>query len=239
MKKLLVLMLLVCLSLLAGCGSHEIPSSPTPSSETRRSLLFMGDSIMVGLSPAIESQLNDKTIKYIHAGKVSSGLCNQNFYNWPLNLRQLMQREKPSLVLICLGTNDAQGIKTSNAFLAFKSKEWVQTYKNRVREINEIVKSHNAKMVWLLPPVMGRKKLAANVFYIKGLIQEVCDEEKTTCIDLWNVLANKQGKFQYRMTDSPSKSVEIRAKDGIHVKKAGNQKLASYVIAQLRGRFLF
>lgn len=66
--------LFICMFLLTCC-TNKI------NKDNCSSILFIGDSIIAGLEPVIESQLNNKKIKYIQEGNVSSGLCNKEFYN--------------------------------------------------------------------------------------------------------------------------------------------------------------
>lgn len=150
-----------------------------------------------------------------------------------------MKKYQTSLVVICIGTNDTQSIKLDNYYIPFRSKKWIKLYKERIKEIINIVRSFDSEIVWLLPPIMGRKKIVTKVYYIKNIIQDVCDECNVLCIDLWSILADKYGQFQYSTVSSYGNQIALRAKDGIHITPMGNQILAKYVILQLKMRFNF
>ncbi len=226
MKKT-VFLLLFLLLVYGACAKKQ----PTPV--VSNAVLLAGDSIMAGMGPEIENQLRGRTAsRFLQKGKVSSGLCRPDFYDWPSKLERFMLSYHPSLVLFCIGTNDTQPISASYGRLPFLSEEWRREYEERVESLILISRRYGADIVFVSPPVMGRKKLYADVPRINSIIRTVCRRNNVMFVDLWYLLADRSGRFQ-QYVDIDGMKVAIRAKDGVHVRREGNRILAGNVIQHL------
>ena len=227
--KKIIFFLLFLLLIYGACAKRP----PTPIASN--TVLLAGDSIMAGMGPEIANQLKGTgNYRFIQKGKVSSGLCRPEFHDWPAKLKRLMIEHHPRLVLFCIGTNDTQSISTKKfGSVPFLSSEWKDEYKMRLGELIRTAREYGADIAFLSPPVMGRKNLNSGVQHINAIIRSVCREQHVQYVDLWYRLADKNGQFQRYMTIGHER-VEIRAKDGVHVRKRGNQLLAQKAINDLQ-----
>ena len=117
-------------------------------------------------------------------------------------------------------------MRINGRILEFKSKEWQNEYRRRVEEIINIARRSGADIIFVSPPIMGRKGLGPNVDYINGIIKNTCIRNHVFYIDLWHYLADEHGQYQrYDYDGTP-----LRAKDGVHVTPHGNRKLARAVL---------
>jgi len=226
MKKT-ILFLLMLLLVYGACAKKQ----PTPV--VSDAVLLAGDSIMAGMGPQIEDQLRGRSAgRFLQKGKVSSGLCRPDFYDWPSHLERFMLGCHPSLVLFCIGTNDTQPISTAHGRLDFLSDEWIREYEDRVESLIVISRRYGAEIVFVSPPVMGRKDLFHGVPRINSIIRSVCRRNSVMYIDLWHLLADGSGRFRQYASIAGERTA-VRAKDGVHVTRAGNRILAAQVIRHL------
>jgi hypothetical protein len=242
--KKFVLLLLAAMVVVVACSTrHRTPIAPTET------ILFAGDSIMAGMGPAIQKLMQTGRLRapdgfllrehalhyrYVQEGKVSSGLCRPDFYNWPARLHGFTARYHPKLILICIGTNDTQHIRTGHGVLEFRSHAWEREYRRRILTLIGIAKDAGAEVVFVSPPIMGREKLRTGVEYVNGIIRKTCVQDHVLFIDLWHHLADGSGKYQRYWHNSPEiYPVPLRAADGVHVAPEGNRLLAEAVVKTL------
>ncbi len=242
--KRFVILLLAAMVIAGACSTrHRTPIAPTES------ILFAGDSIMAGMGPAIQKLMQTGRLKasdgfllrehalhyrYVQKGKVSSGLCRPDFYDWPVRLLDFTKRYHPKLILICIGTNDTQNIRTRNGNLEFRSHAWVMEYRRRVLALIGIAKDAGSDVVFVSPPIMGREKLRNDVPHINDIIRSVCVQERVLFIDLWHYLSDSNGNYQRYWHNSPELyPTPLRAADGVHVTPEGNRLLSEAVVKTL------
>ncbi len=243
MKKFVIL-LIAAMVIVGACSTrHRTPVAPTET------ILFAGDSIMAGMGPAIQKLMQTGRLRapdgfllsehalhynYVQKGKVSSGLCRPDFYNWPVRLYDFTARYHPKLILICIGTNDTQQIRTGQGVLEFRSQAWEREYRRRILTLIGIARDAGAEVVFVSPPIMGREKLRSGVEYVNGVIKKVCVQDRVLFIDLWKLLADSSGNYQRYWHNSPELyPTPLRAADGVHVAPEGNRLLAEAVVMTL------
>ena len=204
--------------------------------EVTATVLCAGDSLMAGFGPTLEKKF-DKSIRFIQAGKVSSGLCSRKFYDWNAALAQYLGKYHPAVVLMCLSTNDTQNISDGKRSYRFFTEEWKQVYKERVLALIAEAGRQGAELIWISPPVMGREELEAGLRPLCRFIESICAEKGVKVIDLFPVLSAAGGHY----VDSGyinGKTVSWRYKDGVHITAAGNDYVVSRAIKPVLKRAL-
>lgn len=98
-------------------------------------ILLLGDSLAVGLAPRLKQLAEGAGYAFVGAG-VSGSTSSQ----WEDRVPTLLASERPSLVLVSLGTNDGAG-DTSKADL-------------HIGNIAHLVSAGAPTFVWILPPSM-------------------------------------------------------------------------------------
>lgn len=114
-----------------------------------KGVLLIGDSLAVGLGPIIGAYYKDKGIPFTSAGEGST-----NARQWRARMREavaLPDVEKPDLVLVSLGTNDALSTTLRQEFSA------------NMIDICESAAKVNARCVWLRAPNRTASMVSAPV----------------------------------------------------------------------------
>ena len=189
-------------------------------------VLMMGDSVMGDIDFSMQRLLKKDfpSWKVIDGHKVSSGLTNQTYYDWPATAKKLVEKYKPDYVFILLGTNDAQGMMLNGKGLAFSKDLWVNEYSNRVNKIKEIMQSNDSSWYWIGLPVTKDKGFNSRLQVIRD-IQE--SQTKDRYISVESIF----GKNDH----SEPINMKLRAADGIHLNSSGSDLVAKELLNKLKG----
>lgn len=199
----------------------NIVSSQKLPCEKNCKVLMLGDSVMGDVSFAIQRLLHKEkpSWKIIDAHKVSSGLSNQNYYNWPVIANTLIEKNKPDYILILIGTNDAQGFISHGKKHFFGKDDWKNEYLTRAKEMTSLF--HITNWSWIELPIVNDKKFNEKLEIIRQLQNTVSKE---------NYIETKT-IFDKRDANG-SVDMKLRAGDGIHLNSNGANLLAKYIISK-------
>lgn len=189
-------------------------------------VLMIGDSVMGDIDFSMQRLLKKEfpTWKVIDGHKVSSGLTNQTYYDWPATAKKLVEKNKPDYVFVLLGTNDAQGMMLNGKGLAFSKDLWVNEYSSRVNKIKEIMQDNQSTWYWIGLPVTKDKGFNSRLQVIRD-IQE--SQTKDRYISVEPIF----GKNDH----SEPINMKLRAPDGIHLNSSGSDMVAKELLGKLKG----
>ncbi len=227
MYRNLVILLVICLAL-ASPGQAQAQKKIFRNAY---SVLVVGDSLSIPLGERLGEYFKLRPgITFHRLGKVSSGLARPDFFDWEVNLAAMANRHKPDAVFIMIGTNDTKNLTTpSGSARTFGAKGWQKEYMRRGQRLLDICRKANpsVSIFWVGAPVMGRAQLDREVRVVNQALVRLC-ERNANCsyIDTRDVLADSRGRFLSHRTGENGQSLRLRAKDGVHVTKAGSMLLA-------------
>ena len=202
---------------------------PTP---TR--VLLAGDSLMESLGPQLRTELAGyENLTLIPIGKKSTGLSRPDFYNWPLVLKQHMEKDNPHIVVFWVGTNDPQNIFGMTGLGEPCSRPWQRAYLSKIYEIMNIVGHYHAYLIFMGPPVVGDKKLDDQLAKINRLMAWACKVRRAGYVDTRKILADGKGRFRFSAPMKDGKDATIRYKDGVHITADGNQLVMDRLVLYL------
>lgn len=144
------------LAVVAGVGLVRlIGRGPKIGDGTR--LLVIGDSLAVGLGPALQAMAKEQKIPFDAVAEVGTRI--DQWATRP-DLDQHLAAFKPTLVLVSLGTNDE-----------YMQGDWVvgRQHDAAVALLNKITKA-GADYVWIGPPTLPKAKSNGIVTMLKKMI---------------------------------------------------------------------
>ena len=157
----------------------------------------------------------------INAHKVSSGLCNTEYYDWPKTAGDLAKQYHPDIVLLTMGPNDGQEIYLPHKRLKLGSDEWHAEYVARFKKMVAEASSTGAKVYWFSVPVMRDASLEGKMNFIRAAQQDALSQlPQVGVIDETASFHDDQGHFIEKGKVN-GKLRTLRAGDGVHLTAAG------------------
>ncbi len=145
-KNILIYTISSILTLL-GLGIVVSKLTNKPKNLSNERIAIIGDSLAVGLSPKLSKIAKEQNIPFFSGGAGGSSIhqwsIGTSIKSW--NLKEIvnsLNAFKPTIVLISLGTNDANGIDSFGS----------QVEKTIKTDIETLLKKVNASVIWIAPP---------------------------------------------------------------------------------------
>jgi hypothetical protein len=219
----------------AGGGPEEPDETveplrtPTPSDKLRFAVI--GDSFAVGMGQALGAGLDPELVHLTGRAELATGLARPDFFNWPAEVSRIANDYRPDVLVVMLGSNDAQPISYPDGRVvpAF-SHEWGEAYRAEVDKVISAATSEGTRVVWVgLPPMREtfRQQWARNLN--ERFAQEAQEFPAAEYVD---TMRRFGGTYSAYLRQDGQAEL-IRASDGVHFTTAGYAILADIVIERM------
>ena len=205
-------------------GESDEPSTATtgPDGESRRPLTpddplrlwIAGDSLAGSVGPSLgELTANTGVVQPQYDSRISSGLLNPGFFDWPEHAEQELADLDPEVVVFVIGTNDAN--------------VWDRSLENQYRLRTEammrlLAGTGDREVFWVGPPVAKADDLESGVLAVAAIQQEIAKKVPgVNYIDAHLLFDDDRGEYQFRFADLDGDIEIMRAGDGVHFSIAG------------------
>lgn len=211
---------------------------PIATAKKPRVVALVGDSMMaVGLS----AQLLRETARYdglkmIRAFRSGTGLSRPEVFNWLNEYPQMIMQQRPDIIILAMGANDAQGFVADKKVLSFGSPEWEQVYMQRVQDFLSMLLKHDTTVLMMSLPSMRSKSFNEKIQLINQMNRAVVSKmiQENANIIWWDpthYFENASGDFQeFIINPKTKKIVRIRSSDGIHLSDEGAGLITPIII---------
>ncbi len=201
-------------------------------------LLLAGDSMMRELGSAIStvapSELTRAELDY----RVSSGLSRPDFFDWPTQLAQLAATHDPEAVVLLFGTNDFQNLAVDGAVLDAGSPAWIAEYSRRVGLVMDLLRRGDATVHWVALPPMRSAGFDAGMAQLNEVYrQQAATRPWVAVVELAPVLGGSDGAYAAHLPGADGTPESIRQEDGVHFSRAGANRAAAAVWADVVGEW--
>ena len=199
----------------------------------------IGDSLAGQVAQGLTNALTDRpAIATQNKAKESSGLVRDDFYDWGKAAADIAGTgDKIDFVVVMMGSNDSQPLRDGNDVLDPLSDRWKAQYQARAAALLAPFKAKKIPVAWLGLPPMRSDRLSADMNKLNALDRETAEKEGAAYIDIWDAFANPAGGFDAFGPDVTGANAKLRGVDGVHFTKAGADKAASFVAAEIRRAF--
>lgn len=200
-------------------------------------ILIIGDSLIEwGFGSQLEGKLNQiDGITAIKRFKVSSGLNRIDYFNWFLYTQEIINEEKPDILIVYLGANDGQNIVADDgkAYTMDNQINWDNTYKKRVNDFLSLYSPQVKYIFWVGHPIPETERFYNYFIRMNPIYEEQC-ALFSNCIfvNSWDRFAIN-GKFVNQITDNNGNIGKTKSKDGVHLTIHGGNILSDLVIQHL------
>ena len=198
--------------------------------EDAKSVLVIGDFFAGGLADGLVVALRaNGIVKVEDKSRGLSGFVRSDVVDWPARAKEILEEVQPSYVVVLLGSNDRQLLRTDGKKLKTRSEEWDAEYQKRVNALAETLQQSRIPFSWVgLPSVrfasMNKDYVVFNEWYRKA-----ATNAGGQYVDVWDGFTDAEGSYTRSGPDINGQIVLLRAKDGINLTKAGRRRLAYYV----------
>jgi hypothetical protein len=206
-----------------------------------------GDSLAGSLGPSLGSMTAATgVVAPVYDSRVSSGLANPKFFDWPKHATQEMARLNPEVVAFIIGTNDytvPNATSTAKTLDGTGQPAWSAVYALQVEQMLQILIGGTTPgttprtVYWIGAPILKDTKMDAGAVQINEVAQEVIARHPgVTYIDAHTLFAGPDGGYTTTLTGLNGKQVRMRAGDGVHLTPDGGDLLADAVFQRLDAR---
>ena len=130
------------------------------------------------------------------------------------------------------GANDGQDVLFEGKVLKVGTKAWQEVYAKRVGEAMDILTEGGRRVYSIGNPIMkdfGYRERVAMMNHIYEA--EARKHPGVTFISTWKLMADAKGSYSDYLTDANGDSILMRAPDGIHLTRAGGDRMAALVLS--------
>jgi hypothetical protein len=216
------------------------PADPSTREQSLRALTpddplrlwIAGDSLAGSLGPSLgEITAETGVVAPVYDSRVSSGLANPSFFNWPKHATSELARLRPEAVAFIIGTNDFPIVNGKQV----AGSTWAADYEARTEAMMRLLVGPQQRTVfWISPPIVKDAKMAAALKQI-GEVQRIVARRfpSVVWIDAYTLFDDGLGQYANRIEDEDGRTITVRAGDGIHFSPEGGDYLARAVYAEI------
>lgn len=148
------------------------PTTPKPK------VTVTGDSISIGLGASLRSRPGAAGLDVKVIGEEGTGLARPDRFDWPARLTKLAAEFPPRVLLLSLGSNDAQDLTDANGKVVVpftNQAAWDAAYKERLAAAFDAFRDSPAgtKVVWVGHVVTAEPKVGQTNRHVHRLATEV------------------------------------------------------------------
>jgi hypothetical protein len=215
---------------------------PRPLSHTSPLKLWVGGDSLAG---AIGIALGDQTgstgvVSTLVDYKVSSGLWNNDFRNWPQWATDEMASESPEAVVFVVGANDTPVVNRVDGD-DDGVPDWETSYREKVALMMDTFVGGDAKrtVLWVGAPTMGASNLDDGAVEVNRVMREEAEKRSphVVYVDAYKLLSGPDGGYSRTIVDENGETITARIGDGVHFTSAGAAYMSRALFAVLDARF--
>jgi len=163
--------------------------------------------------------------------KVSSGLSRPDFYDWPQHMIDQIVDWNPDATAVLFGANDGQNFYSHGTVLKVGTKAWQAEYAKRAGKAMTILTRGGRRVYWVGNPIMRNSVYRDKTAMIDRIYAaEAKKHPGVQYISTWMLFADKKGSYAEALPGPGGELVLMRAPDGIHLSRAGGDRMAQVVL---------
>lgn len=215
------------------CSTVAVVPSARADEPRKIVIAVIGDSMADGLWGGLFRALHtDPAYSLPRLGKTGSGLSHLAKYDWVAGVQQVIEKEKPDIVVVSIGLNDRGSLIKGESALLFGSNAWKTAYAERVDSIMEPLKKAGIPTYWMGFPTIRDEQARADVAILNKIFMDRAAFFGHSYLPMWT-LAGTDGAYEAYLTDDAGRRRLLRADDGIHFTAYGYDLLAEKLRAVL------
>ena len=196
-----------------------------------RVVLVVGDFMASGLAEGLDTAFAENPgVRIVARSNGSSGFVRDDFYNWPEQIKSLIETEKPAAVVVMLGSNDRQQMRIGDVREQPRSENWTKEYERR-DAMRSARPSPTTKVpfLWVGMPAFRVPKMTSDMLAFNDIYRSAAESHGGEFVDVWDGFVDENGAFvtsrarHQRPAGAPALPTTAST-----CSKAGKRKLAFY-----------
>ena len=197
-------------------------------------VFVFGDSLGAGVWAGLgRMSAGDNRLVFNGRYKESSGFARPDKYDWNGAIQKLLEAKPVDIAVVMLGANDRQEFRAPGGKYKFGSEEWVAAYSAVIDRFIGQLKEKGIAIYWVGMPPMNEPSYDTSVKFISDLQKKRAQLAGVRFIDIRPAFSDEKGQFTWRGPDVDGAVRRMRAKDGVHFYKRGNNKIANLVLKRM------
>ena len=194
------------------------------------SVLLIGDSMMgPGLGTALEYKLSRSGFLVHRHSVPATGLLRKDFFDWFSEIDELYTEKKYDIVIVMIGTNDAQHYETPKRVYYYGTNEWNQLYMDRVLGFTETLSKNSRKVYWIGMPPMRNEFFNNKMIGMSDMFRSTVQQfNGGVFIPMTSVLSERDGEFTTFLSVN-KKLLKVRSDDGVHISTDGSRIASEFL----------
>jgi hypothetical protein len=195
-------------------------------------LYIIGDSMAQVFGSSLENLAEETHLIRARLDyKVSSGLSRPDFFDWPQRMIDQIVEFGPDATAVLFGANDGQNVLYNGKVLEVGSKAWQAVYAVRVGKAMDILTRGGRRAYWVGNPIMRDPGYRGRISMMDHIYESEAQKHPGVFyIPTWALFANENGSYTESLPDANGDPVLMRAPDGIHLTRAGGDRMAQTVL---------
>ena len=193
-------------------------------------VLVVGDFMANGLAEGLTSAYAEEAkVVIVERANGSSGLVRDDHYNWPQNLASVIDAEKPSVVVVMIGSNDRQQMIVGGTRENPRTEAWTAEYERRATALAKIVRAKSLPLIWVGNLPFRPGGMSSDMIAFNDMFRRIVADAGGEFVDVWDGFVDETGAFAAHGPDMNGQPAQLRTSDGINITRQGRRKLAFYV----------
>ncbi len=193
-------------------------------------VLVIGDFLGAGLSEGLDTVFADNPrVRIVQRTSGSSGFVRDDYHDWPRKAVELIDAEKPAVVLVMLGANDRQQMKVGDTREPPRSDNWTKEYTARTQALASAIAEKKVPFLWVGLPAFKSPRMSTDMLAFNDIYRASAEGAGAEYVVIWDGFVDEAGAYVTTGPDINGQPVRLRAGDGINMTKAGKRKVAFYV----------
>jgi hypothetical protein len=194
------------------------------------SIAVVGDSLANDLARGMEALYGHRgDIRIIKHTRFATGLVRTDYFDWQDSIRALLGRSNPDVVVVLIGGNDHQQIRTDEARFDPLSEEWVAEYSRRVATFMTPLRKERAKIYWIGLPAVRSPSLSRSYQLMNIIYRREAKRHGFKYVSVWEAFLDRNGAYSSFGQSLNGVKRQLRENDGMHFTEPGRIALAMYV----------
>ncbi len=214
--------------------------APTRAADPPRRILIIGDSMMRVTAHALQQALDRRPGTETRAfTSLGSGLARLDVFDWMAKIAELVESFDPDATVAWFGANDRQPMQLADGGVVRPgTPEWEAEYGRRIGEAMELLTARGgARVYWLELPDMRENHVKEAVAEANRLAAaEAGRRPAAAFLPTRTLLSRQPGTYSPYILGARGMPVQVRDPDGIHLNRAGADRMAEYLTNQLFGK---